>query len=335
MSFDDDGSPSRAVLEQMHCWEPEDGVPGRHAMTAFCRRVRLEQAWWRESNGHPIGTQPIRPIHDRPVRSVGSRLPLDYARQTGANFLTDAARSAAHARTLRVETHQTLDRQRVWADLLSSLALAINLFGDLADDLDAADAALHKWLPGTPGRVRDVRFAYSPGRLDPTYLNSLRMFDTAFLLGLDDGTSGIVAVSVKYREANKAETPRPENDRRYRAVAAQARVFQSGAIDELARRGDLCTMWLEHLLVHAMVQHPSKEWRWGRYIVLHHPDNSDIVDASNRYRKMLADHTTFTATSIDRLIDSAVLPTTAASAIEARYRFGTTNSATSTPGLAD
>ena len=112
-----------------------------------------------------------------PVRQVGSRLPLDYARETGANFLTAAALDAARARTAYVEPRQSLDHQRMWADLLSSAALSFNLFGDLAADLALADRAVHGWFPDAPGRVSEVRFVHSPGWFDPAYINSLRSFD--------------------------------------------------------------------------------------------------------------------------------------------------------------
>ncbi len=62
----------------------------------------------------------------------------------------------------------------MWADLLSSEALSINLFGDLAADHALADHAVHAWWPDAPGTVADVRFEHSPGRFDPAYLNSLR-----------------------------------------------------------------------------------------------------------------------------------------------------------------
>ena len=88
---------SQEELEALHCWEPEDRVPGRPAMTEFRRGLRRHQALWRESNGHPVGSHPIVPRSGKPSRSVGSRLPLDYARATGASFLTPEARDAARA----------------------------------------------------------------------------------------------------------------------------------------------------------------------------------------------------------------------------------------------
>jgi hypothetical protein len=38
-----------------------------------------------------------------------------------------------------------VNHQRLWADLLSSVSLGFNLFGDLAGDLGLADRAVHTW----------------------------------------------------------------------------------------------------------------------------------------------------------------------------------------------
>ena len=272
--------PTRAELEEAACWEADDQVPGRPAMTAFRRAARYHQARWRQANQHPIGTQPMVPKPgDTRARPVGSRLPLDYARETGANFLTLAALDAARARMEYVEARQSVDHQRLWADLLSSVALSFNLFGDLAADIALADRVVHGWFPDAPGRVGDVRFVHSPGWFDHAYINSLRSFDTVFTLDLDDGSRGVVAVSVKYHERNKAAIPRPENLARYGEVAERSHVFAPGAIDTLKGRGDLCEMWIEHLLLFSMLQHPADRWTWGRYVVVHPAGNCDVADA--------------------------------------------------------
>jgi hypothetical protein len=53
-------------------------------MTEFRRRLRYHQAQWRDASGPPVGSQPIESRGDgKPVRLVGSRLPLAYARETG------------------------------------------------------------------------------------------------------------------------------------------------------------------------------------------------------------------------------------------------------------
>jgi hypothetical protein len=310
---------SREELEALYCWEAEDRVPGRPAMTQFRRSLRLHQARWREANGHPIGSQPIVPQPGRPSRPVGSRLPFEYARETGATFITPRALEAARARTSVIEPHQTLDHQRLWADLLWSPALAFNLFGDLAFDLGLANRAVGAWWPDVPGRVSDVRFAHSPGRLDPAYLNSLRAFDAAFVLELDDGTQGIVAVDVNYHERAKPEIPKPTNLARYLQVAARSGAFERGATDQVEGRSDLAVMWLEHLLLLSMLQHGSGAWSWGRYVVVHPVGNADFAALCGRYRGLLASQSSFSSMTLEELIAADALPARTRRALRTRY----------------
>jgi hypothetical protein len=311
---------SAQELEAAYCWEADDRVPGRPAMTAFRRRLRYHQARWREASGHPIGSQPIAPRPDAgPARLVGSRLPLPYAKQTGANFLTPGALDAAKARTSTTEPHQSFDHQRLWADLLSSAAMTFNLFGDLAADLALADRAVHTWWPDAPGTVRKVRFAHSPGRLDPAYLNSLRAFDVAFELDLDDGMRGIVGVDINYHERSKPATPKPTNLVRYLEVAERSGVFAPGATDAVKGRSDLAVMWLEHLLLLSMLQHASGTWSWGRYVVAYPAGNTDIAGACARYQAMLVDQSTFSASTVEESLDAGGLPTATVTAFRDRY----------------
>jgi PD-(D/E)XK nuclease superfamily len=311
---------SRQELQAAHCWEADDRVPRRPAMTEFRRRLRYHQAQWRAANRHPIGSQPIAPPPDGgPARLVGSRLPLAYAKETGANFLTAGALEAARTRTSTTEPHQSFDHQRLWADLLWSPAMAFNLFGDLAADLQLADRAVHTWLPDAPGTVCEVRFAHSPGRFDPAYLNSLRAFDVAVVLDLHQGTHGIVGVDTNYHERAKPETPKPSNLWRCLEVAEGSGVFKPGAIDAVKGRSDLAVMWLEHLLLLSMLQHVSGSWGWGRYVVVHPAGNSDVAEACARYRALLVDQSTFSSATVEGLLDAGALPTPTVAALRDRY----------------
>ena len=313
------GTLTEQELEAAHCWEPGDPVPGRPAMTDYRRALRYHQARWREGKGHPIGSQPIVPREGKPSRPVGSRLPLDYARETGANFVTASAHDAAKARTSTIEPHQTLDHQRLWAELMWSPTLGFNLFGDLAVDPALADGAVHTWWPDTPGVATEVRFAHSPGRLDPAYLNSLRAFDAAFVLDLGDGTNAIVGVDTRYYDWTKPETPRPDNMWRYLEVAERSGAFRPGATDALEARSELCVLWLEHLLVLSMLQHGSGAWAWGRYVVVHPAGNSDYVEACYRYRGLLSDESTFSSVTLEELLDAKALPAETTMALRDRY----------------
>ena len=310
---------TKQELEAAHCWETDDRVPGRPAMTEFRRRLRFHQAQWRQAHGHPIGSQPIAPREGKPVRLVGSRLPLAYAQETGANFLTAGARAAVRSRTSMTEPHQSFEHQRLWADLLWSPALAFNLFGDLAADLGVADRAVHAWWPDAPGPVREVRFAHSPGRFDPAYLDSLRAFDAAFVLDLDGGTRGIVAVATKYHERSKPELPKPTKLSRYLEVAESSGAFAAGATDSVRGRSDLAVMWLEHLLLLSMLQHGSGAWSWGRYVVVHPAGNADVADECGRYQDLLADRSVFSSMTLEQLLDADALPAPTGAALRSRY----------------
>jgi hypothetical protein len=302
--------PSRDDLEAAHCWEADDRVPGRPAMTAIRRRARLHQARWREASGHPMGTQPIRPVPGRPVRDVGSRLPLGYAKETGATFVTAAARAAATARFAHKEPNQSLDATRTWSDLLWSSALAFNLFADL--DVSVL------W-PDIAATVDDVRFLHSPGWLDPDFTGNLLSLDVA--VTFDDG--GVVGVLTKYADRIKGEIPKPTRMPRYRRVHDASGAFVPSAFATLTaeKRIDLWELWLTHLLVHSMVQHPSGAWAWGRFVVVHPAGTVDYVDACDRYRSLLTDDgaATFASMTIESVLGSGALPAPSVAAVRHRY----------------
>ena len=288
-------------------------------MTEFRRRLRYHQARWREGKGHPIGSQPIVPREGKPSRPVGSRLPLDYARETGANFVTASAHDAAKARTSTIEPHQTLDHQRLWAELLWSPTLGFNLFGDLAVDPALADGAVHAWWPDTPGVATEVRFAHSPGAsILATSTASARSTQRSCSTSATE-RNAIVGVDTRYYDWTKPEKPRPDNMWRYLEVAERSGVFRPGATDALEARSELCVLWLEHLLVLSMLQHVSGAWTWGRYVVVHPAGNSDFAEACDRYRRLLSDESTFSSVTLEELLDAKALPEETTMALRDRY----------------
>lgn len=159
--------PSRDELIAHHVLESVDRVSGDRETTAFKQRARLHQALWRKARGLPEGTEPTRPRPGARSRPIGSRLEINFAFQTGANFLTDGARAAAQHRIAHPEPKQTLNPDRLYADLLSSMPMCFNLFGPLWEDSAFAGEAIRRWWPDAPARLSAIRFEWSPGRQIP------------------------------------------------------------------------------------------------------------------------------------------------------------------------
>ena len=146
------------------------------------------------------------------------------------------------------------DEDRLICDLLSSMPMCFNLFGELACDLELADRAVHKWWPDVPGRVRDVRFEWSPGRgLPGEYLENRSAFDVVFELDLGGEKCGVLGVETKYHEHCKkpARTNyRNLTDEDATSTSPNLRVFStmSRCRSFLKRKRSFCkSVWIIYL----------------------------------------------------------------------------------------
>ena len=69
-----------------------------------------------------------------------------------------------------------------------------------------------------------------------------------------------------------------------------------------------------------MLQHPSKQWTWGRFVLAYPEGNPSFTRAAARYREVLRDAGTFEARSLEDLVDTpGVLAGETASALRERY----------------
>jgi hypothetical protein len=289
-----------AAAQSAHCWFNVDRVPRDPATTAWKRRARWGQGQWREARGYPIGSEPYR--GGSHATSVGSRLDLAFARGSGANFITPGVLTAVRARLAAPERFQMLKEDRLFADLLSSMPLCFNLFGDLACDGAAARRAVRSWWPDAPSGDVRVRFEHSPGRRDPVFLGNQSAFDVAFDIDAGAGSRAIVGVETKYHEHAVAEDPpKPVPLARYFEVTERSQVFADGWRERVVGT-DLQQIWLDHLLVLAMLQHPSKQWAWGRFVLVYPAANPSFASAVARYSGALVDTSTFAAVTIEQLV---------------------------------
>jgi hypothetical protein len=302
-----------------HCLFKVDRVALDPESTSWKRHARWHQAQWREARGHPIGAHPYAGGDGATL--VGSRLALEFAmRRKGENFLTPAILGAVGDRLEKFEKHQMLREDRLWADLLSSMPLCFNLFGDLFRNNEYATRAVRAWWPDAPQGSVAVRFEHSPARCDPTFLGNKSAFDVAFEIGLGGEKRAIIGVETKYHEHARVEPlPQPKALARYTEVTERSSAFVEGW-RELVIGTALQQIWLDHLLVLAMLQHPSGQWSWGRFVLVYPSGNPSFARAAAAYRAVLRDPTTFhTSTIEDILATPGALDLATVAAFRERY----------------
>lgn len=268
--------------------------------------------------GYPIGAEPY--AGGEGSTPIGSRLALDFAKARGANFLTQASLTAARNRVATPERHQMLSEDRLWADLLSSMPLCFNLFGDLAAEPEQAARAIRAWWPSAPSGPVTVKFEHSPGRRDVSFLGNGSAFDVAFEIEQGSGAHAFIGVETKYHEHTKPEAvPRPDLLARYADVAERSGAFVDGWRAHLIGT-DLQQIWQDHLLALSMLQHPSRRWSWGRFVLVYPSENPSFGRAAAAYRSVLRDASTFEARTIEDLLTyPSAIPPAARRAMNERY----------------
>ena len=119
-------------------------------------------------------------------------------------------------------------------------------------------------------------------------------------------------------DVNRRQPPKPTRLPRYREITETSTSFEPGALDAV-NGTELIHIWLDHLLVLSMLQHPSHACRWGRLVVVHPRGNTDFGDACGRYRDLLADDSSFDSATVEQLLDAGVLPAQTTAALNVRY----------------
>lgn len=309
---------SEAAARAAHCWFDVDRVGRDAATTAWKQRARLRQSDWREARGFLEGTNPYR--GGPTATPIGSRLELEFARSSGANFISAGALAAVRARLASPEKHQMLKEDRLWSDLLSSMPLCFNLFGDLAGDQEAATRGLRAWWPDAPPGRASVRFEYSPGRTEAAFLGNKSAFDAAFELQLDDGSHGLIGIETKYHEHAVTESaPKPLALARYAEVTEQSGAFVENWRELLVGTA-LQQVWQDHLLALSMHQHASRRWTFVRFVLLYPAANVSFARAAAGYQAALRDPSTFEARTFENLLATPVtLTASTRSALVERY----------------
>ena len=261
----------------------------------FQRRARLLQALWREERGLPLGER-------RTGVPLGSRLPKEYAKETGANLMTPAALAAARREVaaMRAGSGQKIDEDRLWANLLSSQPLAFNLFGELSADLELATRVLRRFWPERLREVTHVGFEYSPRRGNAAYTADRTAFDVYVEHTTPGGGRAFIGIEVKYHEA-LTDAP-AEHRPRYDEVTRAMGCFKPDLVAGL-RRKPVEQIWRDHMLAGSMLL-ASSQWETGLYVFLYPQDNEPCRGAVQLYRDHLSDSRTFDSVTLERVVQT-------------------------------
>ena len=309
---------TRQDLVEAHCWFTAD-LADSPTMTAFKREARWRQHLWARRRlqitqfGHHRvgGSGPA----GRDVPN-GTKLPFP-AVERGANFLSAAIVRAVEDRLAHPQPHQTLDTTRLRGDLLSSMPMAFNLFGEAAAPgaVDARRAlALAFGLTAETTQASSILFEWSPGRRDPDYTRDRTAFDVVLRLEPSSGPPIVAGIETKYHEHCAREAaPKSEAAATRHAqqadflvdVAESSGVFRAGWQDAVLTT-ELRQIWRDHLLALSMRQHPQRWDARSRYVLIYPSRNSSFSDAAARYRTLLVDgDDSFIARTLEQLVKPA------------------------------
>lgn len=244
--------------------------------------ARLLQALWRERQGLPIGTYETP---DGRQRRIGSLIGASVA-EAGRNFLSPDIAHLARREMTYQEPGALIDQKRLYANLLSSMPLALNLFAPLKFDPRFAAKVIRSLIPGIDlARVLKVAFEHSPGRRQTDLTGDRTAFDVAITYERSDGEQGFLGIEVKYSESLN-EPPPAELNVQYDALAPSSCLFKQ-PMSALLRVNPLQQLFREHLLAQAALS--RGDWKEATFILIAPRHNHLAQQAARLYAAHLTE----------------------------------------------
>lgn len=258
--------PSKDELEAWSAYYADD--------SAFAANARLLQSKWRDSMGYSYS-------------KYGNLLEVDFAKSTGANYLTDNIFQLVEESVLKAKMDGAMiGEPRIWNNLLSSQPLCFNLFGELYLDLGLATRFFKTLFPGRIDRVNSIKFEYSAGRGDKQYTGDHSAFDV-FVEYEYSGSNGFIGIEVKYAESlkeeskDKAAKTYTKHKTQYERLTSED-LFVPNALN-LVRQVPISQIWRDHLLSLAHL----KDYNEGFFVFLYPKNNENCQKGVDEYKKYL------------------------------------------------
>lgn len=250
----------------------------------FVASTRLLAHLWRQDQQLPAAAFIVTDPTTKPRRRPANWLLRRDAAQVGATFLTPAIRDHARQALLFREPGAMWNEDRLWANLLSSQALTLNLLAPLATDLALATQVFRSLLPGFVDQVRSIRFEHSPGRFDDRYFGDGTALDALIEAITTDGEIAVITIEVKFTEGLTGPTATPRD--RYVETAQASGLYKDAASPTLARAG-FEQLRREHVMTTLMLQHDLASR--GKFILIAPQLNRRAQAVAALYRTELCD----------------------------------------------
>ena len=241
-------------------------------------QYRLLQSWYRET---VLGAEPA----EYRGKLRGNWFSREWlADHLGANFLNGTIAAYVDARVPEVlADHGTLNEDRLYRNLLSSMPLCFNVFGYLRANPEMAARALSMVLELDIARVESIEVEWAPS-LDRNPLGDRTAFDAYVAYRTSEGRRGFLGVETKYTESFSPEEYDSKAYRRWTESAGSG--FIAGAADELKKRATN-QLWRNALLVVGVRDWP--EFDEGYVVVVHCEGDAGLSRAVSKFETQMHD----------------------------------------------
>jgi hypothetical protein len=258
--------------------------------TDFASNARLLQSIWRTENGFEF-------------EKYGNFLKLDFAKETGANFLTNGIFKIVK---FEVENKhidgKVIQEPRIWNNLLSSQPLAFNLFGELKINKELATSIFkHLYPERNIKKVTAIEFEYSPGRKKLKYTGDSSAFDVFIEYITEKDEKGFFGIEVKYAEDLNDEPSTHKNI--YETISSSSGIFEISNINRLKEK-PIQQIWRDHLLALSLFV-TNNDYEIGDFIYLYPSENLNCKSGVEKYKSTFKEsiETHFKPLIIEKLVE--------------------------------
>ena len=249
--------------------------------SAFASKARLLQSIWRSEKGYELEEK----VKGKRKGVYGNYLRLDFAKQSGANFLTkEIFELVKHEIANKHLERKVIQEPRIWNNLLSSQPLAFNLFGELKLDLALATLVFKDLYPERQiDSVTAIEFEHSPGRGNLKYTGDGSAFDVFVVYENNQNQQCFFGIEVKYAEdLNDAPAKHKEV---YATIAEMSGVFEMKNLPRLKEK-PLQQIWRDHLLTLSLFI-TNDDYGVGDFIYLYPSGNLNCEVGVEAYKTTL------------------------------------------------